>query len=513
MSKIIRSNWLWIAYSEGKALVYGCLVHAAEPWATIPEPDQYAIADFDGTKVEILQTLLDDSYVQQFADAIRTRSTLDLSKQGGPEIPLSGSRQRLIDGYGRRRRPTETYVGAEESKLSDDGWRKALGFLKDAIGIDFRRTPDRLGAFDIFNIPQDDRHNPLVEFNVQREESPDELSYPALFSLSADENMKEDCAVHVELQLEEDPVFSRMIMTRPGASTQVPAVPFDHYRMSVFNRSGMLVQFEEHSLLLRFGLNMSSMGTTLVINDSLAQSAQGLGAQVRESASKVQTRSTSRSLIGVKNGAAFDVHRTKMRALTRRLAPATGCDRWFHRGVAHEVGVIAHLNSLLDGGRVSAGTIVDPYFGIDTLKRVISRLESLDVDLTVITSLHSTDPETNQPNPNLLEELQTVLRDLRSSGIPNAVGRLRILNLVDGPRQAFHDRYLLLTPHEGEREVYLLSNSLNRMAGNWPFCMSKLDGAAAHEAALYIDGLANGRDISGSTQPMTTFRWPSDDWR
>ena len=100
---------------------------------------------------------------------------------------------------------------------------------------------------------------------------------------------------------------------------------------------------------------------------------------------------------------------------------------------------------------------------------------------------------------SLLNELQTVLRDLRSDGIPNAARRLTVLNLVDGPRQAFHDRYLLLTPHEGEREVYLLSNSLNRMAGKWPFCISRLEGAAARDAALYIDGLTKGRDISGST--------------
>ncbi|WP_272872373.1 VPA1262 family N-terminal domain-containing protein [Agrobacterium tumefaciens] len=310
---------------------------------------------------------------------------------------------------------------------------------------------------------------------------------------------REGCSVHVELELGAELVFSKLTALRPAVSETVTAVPFDHYKISVFDPSGMLIQFEEHSLLLRIGLNMSAMGPTLAINDPLTRSAQGLGSELQDRASKVRTRSTNRSMIGAENDTAFEIHRTTMRALTHRLVPPSGSDRWFQRGISEEVGVIAHFNSLLDGARVSAGTIVDPYFGIDTLKRVILRLESLDIDLTVVTSLLTSDPETNEPNPDLLNELQTVLRDLRSDGIPNAARRLTVLNLVDGPRQAFHDRYLLLTPHEGEREVYLLSNSLNRMAGKWPFCISRLEGAAARDAALYIDGLTKGRDISGST--------------
>lgn len=341
----------------------------------------------------------------------------------------------------------------------------------------------------------------------------EKLSYPEEFSLVADHAEIDSYWVHVELELGSEPVFSRLFPMPLMAGKTVTAVPFDHYKISVFDLSGMLVHFEEHSLLLHISLNMSAMGPTLSIDDPLARSAQGLGSELRDRASKVRPRSTSRSMISTETDTAFEIHRTTMRALMHRLAPPSGSDRWFQRGIAEEVDVIAHFNSLLDGARVSAGTIVDPYFGVDTLKRVIMRLESLDVDLTVVTSLLTSDPETNETNLDLLNELQTMLRDVRSSGIPNAARRLTVLNLVDGPRKAFHDRYLVLAPHEGEREIYLLSNSLNRMAGKWPFCMSRLEGAAARDAALYIDGLVNGRDISGSTHPTATFQWPSHDER
>ena len=99
------------------------------------------------------------------------------------------------------------------------------------------------------------------------------------------------------------------------------SVPFDHYKISVFDPSGMLIQFEEHSLLLRIGLNMSAMGPTLAINDPLTRSAQGLGSELQDRASKVRTRSTNRSMIGAENDTAFEIHRTTMRALTHRLVP------------------------------------------------------------------------------------------------------------------------------------------------------------------------------------------------
>ncbi|MEM7693254.1 MAG: VPA1262 family N-terminal domain-containing protein [Pseudomonadota bacterium] len=506
MQELGRRHWLWVASCK-EILLYGCLVHGAGPEASIPKSEQRKLACFDGTEVEILQALLDDDEAKRIAEAVRAQSMLDLTRQGGPSIALSGSRHRLVDGFGRRARPTGTYVGAEQATLSDNGWHQVLKFLKDAIGVDFRRASDRLGAFDIYDAPDADDGDPSVEFSVQRPVSTQKLSHPEEFILSANATIADACAVHVELQLGGEPVFSKLFSLQPAASRAVTAVPFDHYRMCVFDPSGMQVQFEEHSLLLRVGLNMSAMGPTLTIKDPLARLAEGLGAELKDRASRVRTRSTSRSLVGAENDTAFEIHRTTMRALTHRLVAPSGSDRWFQRGIADEVGVIAHFNTLLDGGRVSAGTIVDPYFGIDTLKRVILRLESLDVDLTVVTSLRETDPETNDPNSGLLSELETVLRGLRD-GIPNAARRLRVLNLVDGPRQAFHDRYLVLTPHEGEREVYLLSNSLNRMAGKWPFCLSRLEGAAARDAARYIDGLANGLDISGSIQPTTTFQWP-----
>lgn len=512
MSSNTERHWLWAAFSEDSALLYGCLIHMADPWTTIAESDKRASINLGEKRIQIIQALLETADARRIVDELDAQSAIDLSGLGGPSLKFGSSRRRLIDGFGRNAQPVTTYASMNILDLTDAEWRLSFDFLKLTLGIDFRRGSDRLYAFDVFDKPANTSGEAPINFIVERDETGEFKDYPDSFVLRCRQTTVSLVRIHLQLEASGDRVFSRLFSLNPGEKLPVKAVCFDHYRMSVFDEAGELVQFEEHPLFLRVGINMSMLGSARRVVDRLARSAQGLSPALRNQASVVQTRSTSRSLVGV-NNVPFDVHQTRMRALIKRLTPPVGDDRWFPRGVAHEVNVIGCLNTLLDGARVNGGVLVDPFFGVDTLKRVITRIESLDVALTIVTSLGMIDPETNQSNQGLLHELQEGLDELRSETIPNASHRLRVINLIDGIDQAFHDRYLLLKPHEGEKEVYLLSNSLNRSAGKWPFCISKLDSAAAHDAALYIDGLMNGRDISGSTLPTVTFQWPSNDKR
>jgi hypothetical protein len=54
-------------------------------------------------------------------------------------------------------------------------------------------------------------------------------------------------------------------------------------------------------------------------------------------------------------------------------------------------------------------------------------------------------------------------------------GRISVyhVNRGDSAKQASHDRYLWTEP-EGAPTVYLLSSSLSKAAGDWPFAISEL---------------------------------------
>ncbi len=146
--------------------------------------------------------------------------------------------------------------------------------------------------------------------------------------------------------------------------------------------------------------------------------------------------------------------------------------------------------------------LVDPWFGIDALQRFALRLQSVNVPVTILTSWSRTDPETNAPldvaHPTEgLEEVQSFLNR-----------NFAVINLIDGNEKAFHDRYLLLYPHEGPAKVFLLSNSLNKAAGDWPYCMSLLAQDVGREVRLYIEGLRRGEDIARSKALTLTSIWP-----
>ncbi len=153
--------------------------------------------------------------------------------------------------------------------------------------------------------------------------------------------------------------------------------------------------------------------------------------------------------------------------------------------------------------------LVDPWFGADALRGFALRLASQDIHLTIVTSWTRRDPDTGvlfDPGQNPTADLEATLRQIESFLNP----WLTVINLADGTNQAFHDRYLLLCPHEGASKVHLLSNSLSRAAGNWPFCMSLLAADTGLPVRRYIEGLCRGQDIARDKSLTVTFKWPND---
>ena len=188
-------------------------------------------------------------------------------------------------------------------------------------------------------------------------------------------------------------------------------------------------------------------------------------------------------------------------------------DRWFPRTFDAQLGVIDHLNRLLDSGETREAVLVDPFFGEEALQRLVLRLTRTGLNLTIVACWGRTDPDTGAPVKGgaaaAVAEGERRLKPLLARIGPQIAPDLKLVNVVTGSgSQAFHDRYLLLHPHSGPFQVFLLSNSINNAAANWPFCMSLLSGQARVEAKHYIDGLAQGRDVTGSTDPKISFKWP-----
>ena len=186
-------------------------------------------------------------------------------------------------------------------------------------------------------------------------------------------------------------------------------------------------------------------------------------------------------------------------------------DRWFPRTFNSELDVISYFSELLADTEIAAATFVDPYVNGATIERLL-RLDCSGLTLTVLMSWTKTNADTG--NTQGEEQTRADLAGLKAMldlAGPHMSCDVRVRNIVgtDG-EQAFHDRYLMTRAKDGETKVYLLSNSLNAMAKNWPFCLSALSDPAKSDAANYIQELQNGKDIARETQPRTTFAWPEE---
>jgi hypothetical protein len=62
----------------------------------------------------------------------------------------------------------------------------------------------------------------------------------------------------------------------------------------------------------------------------------------------------------------------------------------------------------------------------------------------------------------------------------------------------------------GPSLVGALSNSLNKVAGDWPFCMSVHATDVGREVQRYVEGLCEGRDIARNKTLTINLDWRSD---
>ncbi|MEH0876039.1 VPA1262 family N-terminal domain-containing protein [Pectobacterium cacticida] len=505
-------HWLYVMYTDEGILIFGCLVHGAEPWATIPKEKQFVNLDIQGVKVNILQEILNTTSAMQLTYVLENESSL---KHVLPplvqDIEFSCMCHHLADGFGRSAKPVVTFAAKQFISMPDDLLKNLLEYIEKDTGVSFRKTPYRLGTFEVFDVPANGEGHEVIrlEFITPLARNPSGLAAPKGFRLAPTEPFDTPLRAHVILNHAGMTVHNGLHTIEPGITLTVDSAPWSGYEISIFDMDGQLIQIAQNVLILRIGMNTQIQESTIHVNDRLTQSAAGLGKQIHNSASHIRPSTTMRSLTGVPDSV-FEVHIKKARDYLNKVHPLQGSDRWFNKGVAYEVKVIEHFKHLLNSGRVKHSVIADPFFGEDALIRMVPRIKNPDLGMTIITSLSKQNPDTDKFDYDILK-MRTALNGMRSGIVGGVMRGLRVINLVTGSTQAFHDRYLMLELHEGGREVYLLSNSFNKMSGNWPFCISKLDDAVSQEVGRYIDGLIVGQDITKSSSPKITLNWPNDE--
>jgi hypothetical protein len=516
--------WLWNAWITGtddsKHHFYAFL---APTTASNGFSDLNEVALPSGAVLIVAQKVLDDVDASALVQLHQQRpAEIDLSAHWpqAPTIPTRLYRTVFAEAFGHSAARVDCGYGLPEPVSlfpASIDIPFLIDFCTEQLGLPFRETfSNHLGGFDVFHLDAWlDQPQPFGSRLVKNGLDHDRTETLRFWRCG---ETLEQLIVQACARAHDEVVLDRAFIVGLGCEQlDIPLPePIDSYELRVFGcEDGALVYRESTVLLREINFNMRSPAQTLVHSDRLSRKATAHGTTLGQRGTATTAFRTSRSLVSLPESNNLRAHGRLLRNMLDEHLGEHSEDRWFPRTFASELDVIDYINLLLDTSQTPCAILVDPFFGQEALQRLALRLPQSELELTVVSSWGRTDPDTGESAANgskaSISESTRRLASLFAQIGPAIVPRFKFVNLVCGSgSQAFHDRYLLLYSHEGSFRVFLLSNSVNGMAANWPFCISRVTGRAGKEAKRYIEGLANGYDVTNSTSPQITFRWPGD---
>ncbi len=157
-----------------------------------------------------------------------------------------------------------------------------------------------------------------------------------------------------------------------------------------------------------------------------------------------------------------------------------------------EINSFLKIKAYLEESDIKKCIIVDPFFSIISASKMLGRINNMNLELEIIFSLSNTNPDTNDINSNLIEDYKKFM-DMNKNLLHN---NLKLINILSGKSQAFHDRYLIRYYQNGSVDGFLLSNSINSMGQKYPFVSAPLEVGVLREIINYIKDIKHNRSYN-----------------
>ncbi len=367
-------------------------------------------------------------------------------------------------------------------------------YLKDCLGFNFeKKYATRFGCFEIHNLHYWLETKTPFEISVVRAKAEigEYLTNHIVNIKRIGAAANEHHFIHLICKDENDEVFNQMIRLPKGERhTKTIEIAEDFFDLEawIFIDTGEIIHHESNSYIAGIDISTGVQGQEIYLNDKLTAKAKNINDEMSKKIASVAKTTYLPSTVNFGGNPIIRSHYAKMRRIAAECFPINEKDMWFDKSIENEVGVVTHFVDLIDNSGVKEAIIADPFFGQDSLVKLILRLKGSSGTVRVITSWASINPDTgnrysqgDSPLDKLKEKLELVKKIIN----PN----VQVINVVKNNEQAFHDRYLVLKYHKIPHEVYLLSNSLNNMSGKWPFCMSFVSPAVSGEIVAYLSRL------------------------
>lgn len=375
-------------------------------------------------------------------------------------------------------------------RMSESG-RKSLqqivSFLEKQTGLSFSKSyAQRLGCVEHYSFLHRFVDNGFSLKRRTRIPGPHGRTSNGLVILRHGALCLERHIAHVVMRNVRDIILSELVVLPTGVTeSRLIACQerFSEYEVSIYKSDGKNIVYHKHTQEARgFGMNMTLVASQHRVSDQFFSKKLSHSPALQRRAEMVSEG--MRSSINIEDFS--DDPWYKISSMTSEAAGGSSVrrsrtSRFFPKGGEGEVEIKEHLESLIAANNVEEVILADPFFNAPALARLFLRIPHVKHPILVITSLED----------HASENLVVMLRKSQGA-LPKG---LKIINVPRGEGQAFHDRYLYIVKTMADARVYILSNSISKAGGRWPFCIAEVDDVTARTIARYLRGLADGEDL------------------
>jgi hypothetical protein len=389
--------------------------------------------------------------------------------------------------------------------------------MKDKTGLSFDGAyAGRFGSIEIIDVPRDEHiiTNPLFKIQIDKKEEGQNIRITGLKIIRDKDNqeeMKQKRWVHVTLSDYNEIVKDCLVCLEKEEISIPIETAISEYEVMIFNdkpESEMSLCFIEGRHLVRqINTNMSMLSYTKYYEDKLSKKLKAYK-ELKIELENITSESPSQTIVGGYDYDQWVPHARSLKNMFDNIKTEQRETKWFPRGINSkgEGDAFSYIRKLIDESKNKKVWIVDPFFYITAFERLLPRLRNTGIDLCIILSCLGGNPDEEDINltttivkdtPEQQEE-KIVKWCKRNQAMLNP--KFRVLNIKKGEaKQAFHDRYLVTEDAVGGIDVYSLSSSINKLAGDYPCSINKIEKSMGNVIFGYIQGLELGIDVTANT--------------
>jgi hypothetical protein len=306
-----------------------------------------------------------------------------------------------------------------------------------------------------------------------------------------------------------DEILRDLLLEMPAGQAELFVEADTHITdvdLSVFHQDGSIGDRVIGSFLQSFEFGVTAIGRADELPPVFRGAPDVADLQTRP---RIHTTAFKGPSAGNRSGGLDDLRQLRARIGLLVGDPEwSGENQWFELGRDGQVEVIRWIKGKLERPGITKAYLVDPYLGSEALQRVIARQGHENVELTILVSPGKRDPDADEADVEATSDYLAKLVGTANEWSDRLCGRVSIVHIRrgDGRRQAFHDRYLSLVDQRGVPAVYLLSNSLSKAAGDWPFAICELNRITSWQVQFYILDLIKGVDRNRDLYPEVVWQ-------